>query len=254
MSKFAVILPAAGSSSRFKLQPRKKPFVEIAGRAVWLRAADPFLNHPQVVQVIVVISPADHDWFREQYAPHLAFQNIDVVLGGAERADSVGNALARLNPDVEYIAVHDAARPVLAVEWVNRVFAAAERDGAALLATPITSTIKRASAEGRVVETVPRAGLWAAQTPQVFRRGVLEEAYARRGDLQPTDEASLVEALGHPVTLVEGSPLNIKITAHEDLQFAELALQALPKPSTLNRLHPFRDDPETGLPSTAADR
>ena len=229
MSQFAVILPAAGSSSRFKLQTRKKPFVEIAGRAVWLRAADPFLNHPRVAQVIVVISPADHEWFREQYAPHLAVHHIDVALGGAERADSVGNALALVRPGIDHVAVHDAARPVLTVEWVNRVFDAAERDGAALLATPITSTIKRGGADGKVIETVPRAGLWAAQTPQVFRRSVLEGAYAQRGTLQPTDEASLVESCGHAVTLVDGSPLNIKITADEDLRFAELALQALPR-------------------------
>ncbi len=242
MSKFAVILPAAGSSSRFKLQPRKKPFVEIAGRAVWLRAADPFLNHPRVAQVIVVISPADHEWFREHYAPHLAVHHIDVALGGAERADSVGNALALVHPGIDHVAVHDAARPVLTVEWVNRVFDAAERDGAALLATPITSTIKRGGADGKVIETVPRAGLWAAQTPQVFRRSVLEGAYAQRGTLQPTDEASLVESCGHAVTLVDGSPLNIKITADEDLRFAELALQALPPAVPPRPLHPFRDE------------
>ena len=203
MSTFGVILPAAGSSTRFKMQPRKKPFVEIAGRAVWLRAADPFLNHPRVAQVIVVISPADQEWFREEYASQLAAHHIDVAVGGAERADSVGNALALLRPEIEYVAVHDAARPVLAVEWVNRVFDVAERDGAALLATPITSTIKRGGPEGKVVETVPRAGLWAAQTPQVFRRGVLAGAYAQRGSLKPTDESSLVESCGHPVTLVE---------------------------------------------------
>jgi 2-C-methyl-D-erythritol 4-phosphate cytidylyltransferase len=231
MSKFGVILPAAGSSTRFKRQPRKKPFVEIAGRAVWLRAADPFLNHPRVAQVIVVISPADEEWFHTEYGAHLAAHHIDVAVGGAERADSVGNALALLRPEIEFVAVHDAARPVLAVDWVNRVFDVAERDGAALLATPITSTIKRGGPDGRVVETVPRAGLWAAQTPQVFRRSMLEGAYAQRGSLQPTDEASLVESSGQPVTLVEGSPLNIKITADDDLRFAELALQSLPQPT-----------------------
>jgi len=226
MSKFAVILPAAGSSSRFKLQPRKKPFVEIAGRAVWLRAADPFLNHPRVAQVIVVISPADHEWFREHYAPHLAVHHIDVALGGAERADSVGNALALLRSDIDYVAVHDAARPVLTVEWVNRVFDAAERDGAALLATPITSTIKRGGADGKVVETVPRAGLWAAQTPQGFGVAQLRRAHQRAeaAGWTVTDDAALYERLGLPVTVLEAAAANIKLTTPFDLVIAEAVL------------------------------
>lgn len=232
MPQFAVVLPAAGKSSRFKLQPRKKPFIELQSRAVWLRAADHFQNRPDVAQTIVVVSPDDLDWFKTEFAHDIAAMRIDVAVGGAERADSVGNALALVKPEIDLIAVHDAARPILASAWIDRVFAAAIRDGAAILATPITSTIKRATAGGKVAETVPRIGLWAAQTPQVFRKQLLIDAYAGRGKMEPTDEAQLIESFGHPVTLVEGSPLNIKITADDDFHFADiLVARGLGQPS-----------------------
>ena len=242
MAKFAVILPAAGKSTRFQMQKRKKPFVELRGRAVWLRAADHFVNREDVVQTLVVVSPDDLEWFKEKFAPNLAFMNIDIVAGGAERGDSVKNALARIRPEAEFVAVHDAARPLLVPEWVTKVFHSAEQTGAAILATPITSTLKREGQGGTIAETVSRTGLWAAQTPQVFRRELLMEAYARQGTMQPTDEAQLVEQLGHPISLVEGSSLNIKITTDSDFRLAEAALDALPKAKTLRALHPFADE------------
>ncbi len=242
MSKFAVILPAAGKSSRFNLQKRKKPFVELQGRAVWLRAAEHFANRDDVIQTLVVLAPEDLDWFKEKFAPNLAFMNVEIVVGGTERCDSVRNALARVRPEADFVAVHDAARPLLVTEWIDRVFRAAEKSGAAILATPVTNTLKRSRPDATIEETVPRIGLWAAQTPQVFRRQLLLDAYAQQGSLQPTDEAQLVEHLGHPVTLVEGSPLNFKITSGDDFRLAEVALNALPKPKTLRALHPFADE------------
>lgn len=242
MSKFAVILPAAGKSTRFHMQKRKKTFVDLKGRAVWLRAAELFVNRDDVVQTLVVVSPEDLEWFKEKFAPNLAFMNVDIVTGGAERADSVRNALARVRPEAEFVAVHDAARPLLVAEWIDRVFRAAEKTGAAILATPISSTLKRGRQDGTIEETVSRAGLWAAQTPQVFRREILLDAYAKQAGLQPTDEAQLVEQLGVPVALVEGSPLNIKITTNDDFRLAEVALDALPKPKALRALHPFADE------------
>lgn len=242
MAGFAVILPAAGKSTRFQMQKRKKTFIDLKGRAVWLRAAELFVNRDDVVQTLVVVSPEDLDWFKEKFAPNLAFMNVEIVPGGAERADSVRNALARVRHEAEFVAVHDAARPLLVAEWIDRVFRAAEKSGAAILATPVTSTLKRARADQTIEETVSRAGLWAAQTPQVFRRELLLEAYARQGTLQPTDEAQLVEQLGVPIALVEGSPLNFKITTNDDFRLAEVALDALPKPKTLRALHPFADE------------
>jgi len=105
----------------------------------------------------------------------------------------------------------------------------------------MSGTLKRVGKDNKIIETVDRQDLWEAQTPQVFRRQLLLDAYAKRGDLDATDEAQLVERIGHPVTVVLGSPLNLKITTKEDQRLAEQALKALPKPK-LGPLHPFADD------------
>ncbi|MCA8989436.1 MAG: 2-C-methyl-D-erythritol 4-phosphate cytidylyltransferase, partial [Planctomycetaceae bacterium] len=196
--KFAVILPAAGSSSRFQKDRRKKPFVELKRRAVWLRSVEHFINREDVVQTIVVIAPEDREFFQTKFQPNLAFMDVQVVDGGKERADSVYNALCQLKPEVEYVAVHDAARPLLTQEWINRVFNAAVQHGAAILGIPVTSTMKEVSS-GEIRKTVPRDNMWLAQTPQVFRVDLLREAYEKRGDLQPTDEAQLIEHTGGKV-------------------------------------------------------
>lgn len=243
MSKFAVILPAAGKSSRFASQQgKKKVFVELKGRPVWVRTAEAFVNRDDVIQTILVVSPDDLDWFKEKFRPNLAFMNIEIVTGGAERADSVKNALARVKPEVDFVAVHDAARPLIVKPWIDRVFREAESHGAALLATPVTSTLKRIDANNCVEATVSRSQLWAAQTPQVFKRQLLIDAYKKQGGLQPTDEAQLVEQIGHPVRIVEGSPFNIKITNQDDFRMAEHLLEALPKEKFPGGLHPFADE------------
>lgn len=243
MPKFAVILPAAGKSSRFATQQsKKKVFVELKGRPVWVRTAELFTNRDDVVQTILVVSPDDLEWFKDKFRPNLAFMDIEIVTGGAERADSVMNALARVRADVDFVAVHDAARPLIVKDWVSRVFKAAEQHGAAMLATPITSTLKRVGPDKQISETVSRENLWAAQTPQVFRRQWLLDAYAQRHGLQATDESQLIEQIGHAVHVVEGSPLNIKITTQDDFRMAEFLLDALPKDKLPGFLHPFADE------------
>ncbi len=241
MGKFAVILPAAGQSTRFQSHKRKKPFVDLKGRAVWLRAAELFVNRDDVVQTLICVSAEDMEFFKEKFRPNMAFMDIEVVEGGAERAETVQKALARVRGDVEYVAVHDAARPLLAAEWVDAIFKAAEESGAAIPAVRVASTLKRVGQEQTVEETVSRTGLWAAQTPQVFRRELLLEAFAQRGDLIATDEAQLVEKLGHAVRVIEGWPMNIKITTFQDFKMAEALVNALPK-KQLKALHPFADE------------
>ncbi|MBL8851673.1 MAG: 2-C-methyl-D-erythritol 4-phosphate cytidylyltransferase [Planctomycetaceae bacterium] len=241
MSSFAVIIPAAGQSSRFGDSRRKKPFIELKGRPVWVRAAEVFTNRNDVKQVLIVVSPEDMEFFKEKFQPNLAFMAVEIVPGGKQRAESVRNALARVKADIDYVAVHDAARPLIVNPWIDKVFAAAEQSGAAILATPISSTIKRVD-NIRIVETVPRDRLWAAQTPQVFKRQLLLDAYARWDGSEATDEANLVERIGHPVTIVEGSPMNLKITTQEDFKMAEALLGALPQEKGLRSLHPFADD------------
>ena len=125
--------------------------------------------------------------------------------------------------------------------WVDEVFAAAVKSGAAILANPVVSTLKRSTDGKSTKETVSRAGLWEAQTPQVFQRELLLRAYAQRGKLSPTDEAQAVEATGHAVTLVNCSRINMKITTREDLRVAEQMLKALPKPKLSGPGNPFAD-------------
>jgi 2-C-methyl-D-erythritol 4-phosphate cytidylyltransferase len=242
MAKFAVILPAAGRSSRFKDPNYKKPFAPLAGRAVWLYSAERFLNRGDVVQTILVVSPDDREYFQFKFASNVAILGIEVVYGGAERADSIANALAHVKPTADFVCVHDAARPCLADEWVDKIFEVAAQTGAAIFATPVSGTVKRVGPDKIIRETVAREGLWEAQTPQVFRRDWLLEAYARRDGFAATDDAQLIEHLGHSVTVVPGSPVNLKISTKEDLRLAEQALKALPKPKLSGPLHPFADD------------
>lgn len=242
MPKFAVILAAAGKSSRFQDKHFKKPFVPLNNRAVWLHSAEKFLARDDVSQVIVVIDPEDREEFQARFGPNVAILGIVVVEGGTQRADSVANGLARVASDVDFVAVHDAARPCLAEAWIENVFQAAIRHDAAILATPVVSTLKRVAEDQTICETVPRAGLWEAQTPQVFRRQLLLDAFAARGDLQPTDEAQLVEHFGHAVHVVPGSPINLKITTTDDLRRAEHLVKAVPKPNAFGSAHPFADD------------
>ena len=241
MPRFAIILPAAGKSTRFSEKKRKKPFVDLKGRAIWLRAVELFVNRDDVSQVIVAIGSDDLEWFKEKFRPNMAFMPVEIVEGGAERADTVQNALARVQDNVDYVAVHDAARPLLVKEWIDEVFAAAEKTGAAIPGLPVSSTIKRVAGE-TIEETVPREDLWLAQTPQVFRRELLLDAYAKRGDFVATDEAQLVERIGVDVTVVQGWPMNIKITTFADFKMAEALVNALPKKQGLKSLHPFADD------------
>src|SRR5215207_4251778 len=131
MAKFGIILVAAGKSSRFK-DDVKKPFADIDGRAVWLRAADLFVNRDDVVQTLLVIAADDEENIRRRYGPNLAFMNVSIVLGGAERADSVANGLAALQEDVEFVVVHDAVRPCATADMITKTFDAAVHHQAAI--------------------------------------------------------------------------------------------------------------------------
>jgi 2-C-methyl-D-erythritol 4-phosphate cytidylyltransferase len=234
-------LPAAGRSSRFRDQSYKKPFAPLANKAVWLHSAERFLGRSDVIQTILVIAPEDRESFNFKFSANIMFLGIEVIDGGAERPDSVEAALARVKPGADFICVHDAARPCLCDAWIDQIFAAAEKTDAAILAIPLAGTIKRVGADHQIQETIAREGLWEAQTPQVFRRQLLLDAYATRNGFQPTDEAQMVERFGHAVTVVPGSPINMKITTKEDQRLAEFALKALPKPKLPGPLNPLDD-------------
>lgn len=244
MPKFATILPAAGRSVRFGDKNYKKPFAPLGDRAVWLHSVEKFANRGDVVQTIVVVAAEDREVFHAKFGANLAFIGIDLAVGGAERCDSVAAGLAALTSEADFVAIHDAARPCVEESSIDAVFAEAATSGAAILASPITATLKRNAEEypQRIAETVPRESLWMAQTPQVFRRDWIEQAYADRGSQPATDDAQLVERLGHPVSLVEDSPLNIKITTRRDLHLAELILEAAPRKKADGGIRPFTGD------------
>ena len=243
MSAVAVVLPAAGRSSRFAGRD-KKPFTNLDGRAVWLRTAELFVGRPDVKQILVVVSPEDREQFDRRYAANVAFMGVTVVAGGSERFESVANALAALRDDIDLVAVHDAVRPCTPPAVIDAAFRAAAERGAAVPAVPVGDTLKRAGADHRVEATVPRANLWLAQTPQTFRRDWLVGAYAKRTSLAAaiTDDAQLVEAAGHPVYVVAGSPLNLKITTQDDLKIAASLLALREAEVKKGSYHPFADE------------
>lgn len=241
MRKIGVLLMAAGQSSRFKGEI-KKPYADIDGRAVWMRAADLFVSRKDVVQTILVIADDDEENVRRRYGPNLAFMNVQLLLGGVRRSDSVANGLAQVADDVELVAIHDAARPCATAKMIDEVFAAAEQYGAAILAAPVNDTLKRSKTDHQIEATVSREHLWMAQTPQVFRKELILKAYAERSKHPAaTDDAQLVEALGHPVFIVPSDLSNFKITAKSDIFLADAVLKSRPKPKN-KAFHPFADE------------
>lgn len=195
-----------------------KAFVPLAGRPLFAWSFEA-LQRCADVDAIVVVGPVAIA--RELFAAAglSPAKLVGFVEGGAERQHSVARGLAALPPEVALVAVHDAARALLTPACAARVIAAAREHGAAIAATPLADTLKRVEG-GRITGTPSREGLWQAQTPQVFRRDWLEAAHAA-ASATATDDAALVEALGHPVRVAEGDPLNFKVTTPADLALAE---------------------------------
>ena len=222
---FALILAAAGKSSRFSRggmsdSAVKKTFTHLGGKPIWLRSAEKFANRDDVIQIIIVVAPEDIGWFRKYYISEINRMLLLVVTGGENRVDSIRNGLIAVTPRAGYVAVHDAARPCVTEQEIAAVFKEAKKRGAALLAAPVVSTIKKVI-EGQIEATVSREELWEAQTPQVFRRELIIEAYQQRITDVPTDDAQLVERLGQPVYIVPTDRGNIKITTQSDLVLAK---------------------------------
>ena len=229
--KVAVLLPAAGSSRRFKGK-KKKQFSDIDGRAVFLRTIEQFADRQDVCQIVMAIPAEDEELFKIKWGDSIGFHGVKVILGGAERYETVSKLLAEVRDDADLIALHDAVRPCVTKPQIDAVFNAAADSGAAILAHRLVGTIKKAGPDGAVSETVDRRPLWEAQTPQVFKPDIIRRAYEKRAkiDADITDDAQLVEALGLPVKLVESTPGNIKITTNEDIAVAGAVLKARPQP------------------------
>jgi 2-C-methyl-D-erythritol 4-phosphate cytidylyltransferase len=225
MPQVAVIIPAAGAGKRFGGDV-KKPFALIDSRPIFIRSIELFINRPDVVQTILTVAPEDYDVVREKYAANIMIMGLKLVKGGNERFESVRLALAHLAPEADLVCIHDAVRPCVLESWIDQVFAEAGKSGAAILAAPLAGTIKRVADSGVIDATVPRTGLYEAQTPQVFRKDVLLAAYADLpADFQPTDDAQVVERTGHGVTIVTSDHRNLKITTPGDMTLAAALLK-----------------------------
>jgi 2-C-methyl-D-erythritol 4-phosphate cytidylyltransferase len=223
--KVTTIIVAAGKSNRFQHPETKKPFVLLGNSPVWQHSAQQFRQHPGVCQLILVIAAEDRDRFELTSGAIVNELRIEIVVGGLERADSVENALNRVDSEADFVAIHDAARPCINQRLIDRVLQKAIQTGAAIPAVPVSSTVKK-SLDGRfVLQTIEREHLYLAQTPQIFRRDWIVEAYAKRCGKVVSDEAQLLEQHGYPVALVEGSASNLKITLPEDLSLAAAYLK-----------------------------
>lgn len=217
-------MPAAGSGVRFG-QILPKQYMSLAGRTVIEWALAPFIRDSRCEQIVVALA-ADDERFGALPLP--AGARVITVRGGAQRADSVGAALAAVDgADDDWVLVHDAARPCVTTLEVEALLRDAEGSTAgALLALPLADTLKRASPGRRVLDTPSRESLWRALTPQMFTRGMLRRALgaAREQGRVPTDEAQAVEWMGGQPLLVPGDPQNLKITEAADLALAESIL------------------------------
>jgi len=236
----AVIICAAGASTRFGGK-RKKPFVDIDGRAVFIRSMELFANRDDVKQILLAIAPEDQEIVTVKWGPNLKFFNVEVCLGGAERFDTVTSALERVKDNIDLVAVHDAVRCCVTEKWIDEVFAAAAKTGAAILACPVVATVKEAK-NNLIIKTVDRTNLYEAQTPQVFKTSLLREAYSKLKSLDKnkiSDDSQLVEALGHKVSIVETDPSNIKITRHSDIAIAEAILKSRPRAVPKGPIGPY---------------
>lgn len=227
-ARAAAILVAAGRGKRLG-RKGDKAFLNVGGRPLIYYSLLALERSPEVERTVVVVRRGAVGRCRA-LVDRLGLTKVEaVVTGGRRRQDSVRNGL-RFAGDSEYVLVHDAARPFLSPRLVSRTMAACRRAGAAIAAEPASDTVKRVKG-GRVAETVPRQTLWLAQTPQAFRRELLERAFSKWPDgLDATDDAALLERAGIRVAVVPGDPFNIKITHRVDILLAEALLKAGRRP------------------------
>jgi len=222
MSVF-VLIPAAGSGRRFG-SATKKQYLELHGQPILAHTIRLFNRSPLVDAIFLIAPPGELEFCRSELIERYGFEKVmDLVCGGEERQISVYNGLMACGagPD-DIILIHDGVRPFFPAPLIEKVIRRTEEEGACLVAVPARDTLKEVE-DGRVVGTPDRKRFWQAQTPQAFRFEIILKAHqkAREEDFCGTDDASLVERLGIPVTILEGSFFNSKITTPEDLKIAE---------------------------------
>ena len=224
--RVAALIPAAGEGRRMG-GAMPKQFLQLGGREILARTLEVFEACRAIDEIWVVVAAEHCAWCQETLVERYGLRKVrGVVAGGATRQESVWRGLQHVAEAVELVVVHDGVRPLVTELLIQRTLASASRHGAAIAAVPLQDTLKRVSEAHEVEGTVPRERLWRIQTPQVFRHALLRTAfqYAWQQGLQATDEAGLIEALGHPVKIVPGDEHNVKITTPDDLVFCEAFL------------------------------
>jgi 2-C-methyl-D-erythritol 4-phosphate cytidylyltransferase len=226
--KTVAIVPAAGSGSRMNREVSKQ-YLALSGKPVLVHTLEVLEACPGVDRLLVVVPPQDLSSVRAEVLAPWNFRKVAAIVpGGRERQDSVRAGLDAVDRDADIVLIHDAVRPLISVDLVERCIRAAAEAGAATLGVPVKDTVKEVAPDGRIVRTCDRTMLWLTQTPQAFRRDIIERAHreAFRDGFRGTDDTSLVERLGIAARMIPGDYRNIKITTPEDLVVAEALLAA----------------------------
>jgi len=225
------IVPAAGSGNRMGRELSKQ-YLALGGMPLLVHTLNVFERCPVVDALLVVVPPSDVKAVRTEMLPRWSLKKLaGIVPGGKERQDSVRAGIEALDRETELVVIHDAVRPFITVELIENCIRAAAEEGAATVGVPVKDTVKEVGADGRVMRTCDRNLLWLTQTPQAFRRDIIENAHraAVRDGYRGTDDTSLVERLGIAVRMIRGDYGNIKITTPEDLVIAEALLATRPR-------------------------
>ena len=223
-----VVIVAAGTGSRMNMGINKQ-FIKLEGKEVIVYTIEKFYNNHNIDDIVVVVKESEVEFFKKEIIEKYNFKNIKIAYGGKERQDSVYNGLKLLDEKCDVVLIHDGARPFVSNKTVDTCIEEAKEHKAIVVGVPVKDTIKVIDDSNNIVDTPNRSVLWAVQTPQTFDYNILLNAYedAFESGFYGTDDAMLVERIGHKVKMVEGSYNNIKITTKEDLNIGSQILNSI---------------------------
>ena len=230
--KVAAIVPAAGKGTRIKSNV-DKPYIKICGKPIIAHTLLKLSNNKYISEIVVAINKERIEKARREIIDRFKIKKVKIVSGGKERYGSVFNALKNVSSSIDYVLIHDGLRPFINNSLIESSLKTARRFGASVVAVPVKSTLKQTGQNGRILHTPDRKNFWEAQTPQAFKRNLLEKAYRlahkciraqAHKKINITDDSMLVEMIGVKPKIILGSYRNIKITTQEDLELAKILM------------------------------
>ena len=225
--KVAAIVPAAGKGRRIRSKIHK-PYIELCGKPILAHTLLKLSRNRHITEIVVAVNRKKIHTFEREIISRFKIKKVKIVRGGPQRKDSVFNALRNVSSNIDYILIHDSVRPFITDTLINSSLKTAQRFGASVCGVPVKSTLKYIGKTRRIHHTPDRRDFWEAQTPQVFRRDLIEKAYRKiPKNINITDDSMLVEHIGVRPKLVLGSYTNIKITTREDLKLAKALCREL---------------------------